>query len=292
MDKLPKIGREGVEAELSAEVGLERGGAGAALRGARALGGRRSAGVRALADAVGGTAAGREGIAELCELLEIVEAGGRGAHVEVDVSIARGLDYYTGTIYETFVRGREAFGSVMSGGRYDTLLGMFLRDSIPAVGISLGIDRLVSLLADLGLVTARAATAEVYAAVFDDEGFGPMVRAAASCGALGWVSRCRLRPASSESSSARPRSGATATWSCRGPTSGRRACWRSRIFRPGRSRPSPWKRWSRGFVRPETPGRPERVLTYSPVAWLAHVFPGTYARRFLAEGKRPPRVSP
>jgi histidyl-tRNA synthetase len=178
MDKLPKIGREGVEAELTGEVGLELSAQallfevlGRPVDGAR--------GVRELADAVGGTAAGREGIAELCELLEIVEAGGRGAHVEVDVSIARGLDYYTGTIYETFVRGREAFGSVMSGGRYDTLLGMFLRDSIPAVGISLGIDRLVSLLADLGLVTARAATAEVYAAVFDDEGFGPMVRAAA-----------------------------------------------------------------------------------------------------------------
>ncbi|MCB9729316.1 MAG: histidine--tRNA ligase [Deltaproteobacteria bacterium] len=175
MDKLPKIGRAGVEAELSDEVGLD-----AEARSllfevlGRPVAG--SAGVRALDDAVGGSEAGRLGITELAELLDIVEAAGYGDRVEVDLSIARGLDYYTGTIYETFVRDREGFGSVMSGGRYDTLLAMFLRESIPAVGISLGIDRLVSLLVDLGLVGGRAGTADVFAAAFDDEGYGAMVR--------------------------------------------------------------------------------------------------------------------
>jgi histidyl-tRNA synthetase len=177
MDKLPKIGREGVEAELSAEVGLDVE-AQALLFEVLGRSVTGSAGLRALTDVVGGTEAGRQGIDELCALLDLVGAAGHGAHVEVDLSIARGLDYYTGTIYETFVRGREEFGSVMSGGRYDTLLGMFLRDSIPAVGISLGIDRLVSLLTDLGLVSSRGATADVFVAVLDDEGYGAMVQAA------------------------------------------------------------------------------------------------------------------
>ena len=86
----------------------------------------------------------------------------------VDLSIARGLDYYTGTIYETFLLDLEAIGSVMSGGRYDNLLGMFGGESIPAVGISLGVDRLFYGLQELKLVREQASPTQVLVTVFDE----------------------------------------------------------------------------------------------------------------------------
>jgi histidyl-tRNA synthetase len=95
---------------------------------------------------------GRKGAAELAELLALAESLGIRDRVAVDLSIARGLDYYTGTIYETFLLDLESIGSVMSGGRYDDMIGMFGGESIPSVGISLGVDRLFFGLQELGLV--------------------------------------------------------------------------------------------------------------------------------------------
>lgn len=111
---------------------------------------------------------GLAGAAELRELLKLaVELGIRDC-VAVDLSIARGLDYYTGTIYETFLLDLEAIGSVMSGGRYDNLLAMFGGDSIPAVGISLGVDRLFYGLQELKLVKEQASPTQVLVTVFDE----------------------------------------------------------------------------------------------------------------------------
>ena len=76
--------------------------------------------------------------------------------IVVDFSIARGLDYYTGTVYETFLTDLPGFGSVMSGGRYDGLITQFLGKPMPAVGISVGIDRLFAGLVELGVVEAAA----------------------------------------------------------------------------------------------------------------------------------------
>ena len=171
VDKLPKIGRDGVSKELTEVIGLGSEGQGrlfAFLE--REISGPDD--VRGLTDLLGDGEAARLGIEELVSLLEMMSESGYGDAVEVDLSIARGLDYYTGTIYETFVRGREGFGSVMSGGRYDTLLGMFLKQSIPAVGISLGIDRLLALLDDLGLVEHRSVAADAFMVLFDDASHG------------------------------------------------------------------------------------------------------------------------
>ncbi|MGM0576994.1 MAG: histidine--tRNA ligase [Myxococcota bacterium] len=177
VDKLPKIGREGVSEELAREVGLGSEEQEALFDFLHTSVSTREE-VSGLEDLVGGSEEGRRGIAELSELLGLLEDAGYGDAVVVDLSIARGLDYYTGTIYETFVTDREGFGSVMSGGRYDDLLGMFLKRSLPAVGISLGIDRLLSVLEDLGRVDKRAGVADVFVALFDDDGYGPMARAA------------------------------------------------------------------------------------------------------------------
>lgn len=193
VDKLPKIGRAGVSAELSEGVGLGPEAQQALFDFLEAPIASRDD-VIALGESFPEGSAGRQGAAELAELLELVThaAGDEGA-VEVDLSIARGLDYYTSTIYETFVRGHEEYGSVMSGGRYDTLLDMFLKQSIPAVGISLGIDRLVALLTDLGLVTPRAGTADAFVALFDGASHGPMNGLARGLRGLGLKIEVSLR---------------------------------------------------------------------------------------------------
>lgn len=75
----------------------------------------------------------------------------------IDLSIARGLDYYTGTVYETKLVGHEALGSICSGGRYEELVGMFLGEKMPGVGISIGLTRLISRLLKAGILNSFAA---------------------------------------------------------------------------------------------------------------------------------------
>jgi len=81
--------------------------------------------------------------------------------LKIDLAIARGLDYYTGTVYETFVDGHEGYGSICSGGRYDNLAEHYTKSKLPGVGISIGATRLFSLLQTLGLVQDKATTAHV-----------------------------------------------------------------------------------------------------------------------------------
>lgn len=128
---------------------------------------------------------GLKGAAELHELLKLVGELGIRDCVAVDLSIARGLDYYTGTIYETFLLDLEAIGSVMSGGRYDNLLGMFGGESIPAVGISLGVDRLFYGLQELKLVREQASPTQVLVTVFDESTRAQAYQVAATLRAAG-----------------------------------------------------------------------------------------------------------
>ncbi|MEO0969595.1 MAG: histidine--tRNA ligase [Cyanobacteria bacterium J06639_18] len=76
----------------------------------------------------------------------------------IDLSIARGLNYYTGTVYETTLIGHEALGSICSGGRYEELVGMFLGEKMPGVGISIGLTRLISRLLKAGILDTLPAT--------------------------------------------------------------------------------------------------------------------------------------
>ncbi len=76
----------------------------------------------------------------------------------IDLSIARGLDYYTGTVYETTLIGHEALGSICSGGRYEELVGTFIGESMPGVGISIGLTRLISRLLKANILKPLAAT--------------------------------------------------------------------------------------------------------------------------------------
>ncbi len=95
--------------------------------------------------------------------LETVISGVRNLGVSknrfaVDLSIARGLDYYTGTVYETTLLGHETLGSICSGGRYEELVGTFLGDKMPGVGISIGLTRLMSRLLKAGILQALPPT--------------------------------------------------------------------------------------------------------------------------------------
>ena len=109
-----------------------------------------------------------EGLAELVAVVEAAEAVRPGA-VVADLRIARGLDYYTGTVYETTLEGYEDFGSICSGGRYDSL-ATDGRTTYPGVGISLGVTRLVSLLLGRDLARAtRKVPSAVLVAVVDEE---------------------------------------------------------------------------------------------------------------------------
>lgn len=192
VDKLDKVGRDGVAAELEREVGLDAEGC-AAVLDFLDTDARDRAAVRALGERFPEGSSGRRGAEELCALLEHVEAAGQAERVTVDLGIARGLDYYTGTIYETFVASREHFGSVMSGGRYDHLMETFADEQVPAVGISLGVDRLYGVLADLGLLEQRSAVADVYVALMDEEGWGEMARIARQLRAEGIGAELALR---------------------------------------------------------------------------------------------------
>jgi len=109
-----------------------------------------------------------QGLAELEAVMAVASARMPGA-VVADLSIARGLDYYTGTVYETQLVGYESLGSVCSGGRYDALASDG-RTTYPGVGIALGVTRLLAVLIGRGLVTAsRSVPTCVLVAVADED---------------------------------------------------------------------------------------------------------------------------
>ncbi len=100
-----------------------------------------------------GEGVGAQGVAELAMLLPLIRAAGvNESHWLLDPSIVRGLGYYTGTVFETLLLDRPKFGSVFSGGRFDDLLARFTGNSMPAVGTSVGVDRLFAALETLGLI--------------------------------------------------------------------------------------------------------------------------------------------
>ena len=111
---------------------------------------------------------------ELCAVSQA--AGIPEERVQLDVSIARGLDYYTGTIYETFLTDMPGIGSICSGGRYDNLAGLFTKEKLPGVGASLGLDRLLAAMEELGLVDQTSTPAQVLIACFEAERLGDYCR--------------------------------------------------------------------------------------------------------------------
>lgn len=109
-----------------------------------------------------------EGVGELTQVVAALTAFGvPETHWRVNLAIARGLDYYTGTVYETFLTDHPTLGSVCSGGRYDNLAGLYTKSKLPGVGISIGLTRLFYALEQAGIVQDGASTVQVLVTQFD-----------------------------------------------------------------------------------------------------------------------------
>ena len=127
-----------------------------------------------------------QGVQRLRELVQICRSAGiPEERVRIDLSICRGLDYYTGTIYETFLTDLPGIGSVCSGGRYDNLAGLYTKQVLPGVGASLGLDRLVAAMEALDLLPKVATPARVLVLQFAAEHLADYVRIARQLRAAG-----------------------------------------------------------------------------------------------------------
>ena len=166
VDKLDKIGADKVKAEME-----ERGiGSGSATKLLESLG-----------DASGFTGGDEPGVAALANLRQIQQlaSGSRAADkIQIDLSLARGLSYYTGAIMEVSVA--DLAGSLGGGGRYDNLVGMFLGQNIPACGFSLGLERILVVMSERNMFPASLALspADVMVATFDAASLGEAMRVA------------------------------------------------------------------------------------------------------------------
>ncbi|WP_022710628.1 histidine--tRNA ligase [Pseudochrobactrum sp. AO18b] len=188
IDKLDKFGEEGVKLLLGEGRRDESGdftkGAGldaAAIAkvldftAAGAEDGQQTiANLRAVVE---GNARGTEGVEELAQMQILFDAGGYAGRVKIDPSVVRGLEYYTGPVYEaelqfdvTNEKGEKVvFGSVGGGGRYDGLVSRFRGQPVPATGFSIGVSRLMTALKNLGKLGSEDAMAPVVITVMDGD---------------------------------------------------------------------------------------------------------------------------
>ncbi|MDE4304138.1 histidine--tRNA ligase [Phaeobacter gallaeciensis] len=186
IDKFDKVGEEGVrqlltKGRLDASgayidgVGLSEEQAAPVLAFLTSKAADTAGTLENLRAAVGDSKIGAEGIAELEQIGALLAAGGYGPdRIEIDPSVVRGLGYYTGPVFEaelTFEildeKGRKRqFGSVAGGGRYDGLVKRFTGQEVPAVGVSIGVDRLLAALREKGRLATRP-TGPVVVTVMD-----------------------------------------------------------------------------------------------------------------------------
>ena len=178
LDKLTKIGHDKVAQEMIENANITSRQARDVLKLAeisesfspRDAGAENQRILGAVEPLVEGSETGQAGLAALRELIEATDrAGMPPEHLWIDVSIARGLDYYTSTVYETFLGQLPGIGSVCSGGRYDNLAGLYTKQPLPGVGASLGLDRLLAAMEELGMLPRTITTAQVFIPFFDKD---------------------------------------------------------------------------------------------------------------------------
>ncbi|MBD5407450.1 MAG: histidine--tRNA ligase [Treponema sp.] len=158
VDKIAKIGTENVRAELCQYTTEEN--------AAKILDYVTQKGdFLEVLEKIESFAGGRDSDSDrLREIYEMLKAVGIEKNYVLDPSITRGLDYYTGIVYETFLNDVPSIGSVCSGGRYDNLAGLYMKEKVPGVGMSIGLDRLVAALEQRGSLHAKGSylDAEIY----------------------------------------------------------------------------------------------------------------------------------
>lgn len=185
LDKLGKIGPVAVADEMVSAAGATPEQAKSILRLSEISGGNDEV-LRQIEPLVAGSEIGRSGVAKLKEVLDGAAAAGVPAErIRLDVSIARGLDYYTGTVFETFLDALPGIGSVCSGGRYDNLAGLFTAQELPGIGASLGLDRLLAAMEELNMIEKIATPAPVFIPFFDKDRLHEYLRLAVALRAAG-----------------------------------------------------------------------------------------------------------
>jgi len=185
LDKLAKIGPEKVAEEMTSAAGATEEQARQILRLSE-ISGTGDEVLRQLEPLMAGSERGLLGIAKLKEMIDSVAAAGvPEGRLKLDVSIARGLDYYTGTVFETFLDAMPGIGSICSGGRYDNLAGLYTKQELPGIGASLGLDRLLAAMEELGIIEKVATTAPVFVPFFDPDRLHDYLRLAAAIRAAG-----------------------------------------------------------------------------------------------------------
>ena len=185
LDKLDKIGAEGVAREFAARGIAEAAGATlldffeklatledyadavAGFSEEESRGAFNLAVLGRLVEFVGAHEAGARGVDELRQILQFAMSSGAGARIKLDPSLARGLSYYTGAIMEINVP--DLAGSLGGGGRYDNLVGMFSKQQVPACGFSLGLERIIVVVTERGMFPANLerASADVMVTIWD-----------------------------------------------------------------------------------------------------------------------------
>lgn len=189
IDKLDRLGVEGVRLLLGAGrkdesgdftkgAGLEPNQIQAIVSFVEAVGGDRDQTLAELKALVEGSSVGEEGVAEISAMHDLLSAAGFGSdRVVVDPSVVRGLEYYTGPVFEAELTARikdkrgqvVRLGSVVSGGRYDGLVERFTGETVPATGVSVGVSRLLFGLQLLGKYQGEAIEGPVVVLVFDKD---------------------------------------------------------------------------------------------------------------------------
>lgn len=155
VDKLSKVGEETVKELLEPLTGSEKGAL--ILEYIRA----EKTPAQTLEKLTRLVGADNPSISRVGELFRLAEQTGIDEMVILDPAITRGLDYYTGVVYETFLTDLPELGSVCSGGRYNNLAGLYTRQELPGVGASIGLDRLLAGLEELGRLSAKDTTTRV-----------------------------------------------------------------------------------------------------------------------------------
>lgn len=159
VDKLAKVGKDEVKKELVEYTGNEE--TAEKILTYIAGGADWDSTLALLEQMAGGADADTQ---RMRDIRGMMQAAGIEATYVLDPSITRGLDYYTGIVYETFLDELPSIGSVCSGGRYDNLAGLYMKQKVPGVGASIGLDRLIAGLEQLGVVAKKGSylDAEVF----------------------------------------------------------------------------------------------------------------------------------
>lgn len=167
IDKVEKIGVDAALGEIKDNFGESTANL---VQSYLSVSGTPTEKLHAIEQLLGNSQAAKEGVANLTEVFSLLQAAGYTEdQIAFDQTIARGLDYYTGIIYETSLKALPRLGSVCSGGRYDNLISALGGPDLPAVGTSIGVDRLFDGLKQLGLLEGAKTPAQVMIANFGEQ---------------------------------------------------------------------------------------------------------------------------